>query len=242
MVWILKKGARNHFALSLSGFLELSFACPLSYSLSLSSPQVFDHEAEDGARGFGAFHGSELPFVFQTQPDGFIFPGYFTAAEHHLSDEVSAAWASFASHTDRPPRTDWPEFTAAGEEELVLSLRPHVQHQHKRELCEFWEEVYPRMELKFTVGEDEMRHESLVSVVVNQYLFRMLLYVSRLTAWTLTAACVSFVTMLLLSCYTCCCRKVSSSSSSSAASGSGQRNCRAAQQNNSQTAKRKKTQ
>ena len=70
----------------------------------------------------GAYHGSELPFVFRTQH--FIdFP--WTAQERALSDTLSAYWVNFARTGDPngPGLPTWPAYS--DDKVMELSLTPH---------------------------------------------------------------------------------------------------------------------
>ena len=86
----------------------------------------------------GAFHSSELPYVFQgpVESSGDLT---FTPSERQLADTVSGAWARFAATGD--PSGDgltWPRLTSPSGTYLVLDTPTSVAHAMKADRCGFW--------------------------------------------------------------------------------------------------------
>ncbi|HUJ62598.1 MAG TPA: carboxylesterase/lipase family protein [Kofleriaceae bacterium] len=97
------------------------FACPTRrFARALRGRQpVFQYEfahatAKLRARGLGAMHGSEIPFVFADGAD-------FTAGEQQLSRTMLGYWAQFA-HTGDPDRTGSPVWPASDPGDAYLEL------------------------------------------------------------------------------------------------------------------------
>ncbi|HUY86839.1 MAG TPA: carboxylesterase/lipase family protein [Acidimicrobiales bacterium] len=87
----------------------------------------------------GAFHSSELPFVFggPVQSSGNFT---FTSAEQKLSDEMMGAWVRFAK-TGNPDGNGivWPKLSGQGGSYLSLNTpSPTVAKNMKGSLCGFW--------------------------------------------------------------------------------------------------------
>jgi para-nitrobenzyl esterase len=99
---------------------DLVFSCPTRSFLDAVSAHVetrgyFFSEAPDwlqsypGYEAWGAFHGSELPFVFGTNPQ------YYTAPERDLSKVMQAAWVDALGATPSVEGVGaWPGFEAGG--------------------------------------------------------------------------------------------------------------------------------
>jgi para-nitrobenzyl esterase len=90
------------------------------------------------AQSLGAYHGAELPYVFDTHA-GWI-P---TAAEdRQLSGQMNAAWARFirSGDPDLEGAADWPEFGATGEM-LVWSDTLTVTTPGDRDICAILDEA-----------------------------------------------------------------------------------------------------
>jgi para-nitrobenzyl esterase len=102
----------------------------------------FEHAAEKAlVPGLGAFHSSEIPFVFgvpavldTVQPD-----------EQPLSDSMQSFWTTFArtGNPNAAGKIDWPKFDTAADENLVLDLPISKRAGHKKARCDFWDTVKP---------------------------------------------------------------------------------------------------
>jgi para-nitrobenzyl esterase len=90
----------------------------------------------------GACHALEIPFVFRQleSPEAeFLTRG---RAPQHLSDVMSAAWASFAraGQPVAPGLPGWPDY-GPGRQTTVLRELPRVEEDPRRELRKFWAAV-----------------------------------------------------------------------------------------------------
>jgi para-nitrobenzyl esterase len=86
-----------------------------------------------GREGAGAFHGSEIPYVFGNMtvvPLGFgpVKPGTYDDADLRLSEVMQSYWVQFARTGDpnRAGLVEWPVFDTAGAPYLDLSDKPRA--------------------------------------------------------------------------------------------------------------------
>lgn len=89
--------------------------------------------------GLGAFHASELPYVFGTMPERMPF----APDERQLSEAMMGYWTRFARTGD--PNGDgtqeWPGYTLADDNHLVLDW-PISAGQHLRQAqCDLWDSM-----------------------------------------------------------------------------------------------------
>ena len=88
---------------------------------------------------YGAYHGVELPFVFNqraitTGPRGMLGPG---GGPDGLADQIQRAWVEFA----RTGSPGWAPYTATGRQTMLLNTSSQVQtNPHAKEL-KAWEGV-----------------------------------------------------------------------------------------------------
>jgi para-nitrobenzyl esterase len=89
----------------------------------------------------GAFHGSELPFVFNTSFAGFTPSG----PEIPLSQSMMGYWTRFAasSSPEGGGAVDWPAFHTASDQHLVLDLTIAMGSGLKKAHCDFWDGILP---------------------------------------------------------------------------------------------------
>ncbi len=89
----------------------------------------------------GAFHTSELPYVFNS-PSATSGPINFTMSEQALAETVKNAWTSFAA-TGMPGAEGirWPRLTSDSTRFLVLDTPPRLDSDLKRDQCAFWEQL-----------------------------------------------------------------------------------------------------
>jgi len=120
---------------------------------SAQTPQVylyqFTHELAAikvleaaSKKPLGVFHGSELPFVFDT------FDNFLGKKEKRLSQTFIDYWTTFAANGDpNPPnRKDvvvWPRYTKAKDQSLELDLVVKVKQGLKHYRCDFWDRYFP---------------------------------------------------------------------------------------------------
>ena len=91
---------------------------------------------------FGAFHASEIPFVFHSLPE----PLEFTSSEAAVSLEMVSYWTSFArhGHPNDAANVQWP---LHGEEDRHLEIGSHgitVGRHLSRDNCDFWDSIWPQ--------------------------------------------------------------------------------------------------
>jgi len=98
---------------------------------------VWGHGRDDG-RGaeLGAYHGVDVALVFHSFVDREPSPN-----EEALSEQVVAAWMSFAETGDPngPDAFDWPAYDLGTEPTLFLATRESVVEGWRNETCDFWE-------------------------------------------------------------------------------------------------------
>jgi para-nitrobenzyl esterase len=88
----------------------------------------------------GAYHGAELPFVFDTA----ALQGA-NAAERVLADQMSRSWATFAktSNPTIPDQPAWPQFDYLSQLSMQINTGTwSVAPEPDREVCSFWNRVY----------------------------------------------------------------------------------------------------
>jgi para-nitrobenzyl esterase len=88
----------------------------------------------------GAFHGSELLFVFGNKLDGITG---LQSNELPLSNEMMAYWGRMATHGN--PNTSgafaWPAYQLTTEPEIVLDLTLSTETELKSAACDFWDSI-----------------------------------------------------------------------------------------------------
>jgi para-nitrobenzyl esterase len=100
----------------------------------------FTHVVEGGLFGdLGAFHLSEVPFVFQSGGLGFIFD----EAEQALSDEMQGYWTRFAADGDPNGEgaVEWVPYSLATDNHLELATEIHAGSELRKARCDFWDDL-----------------------------------------------------------------------------------------------------
>ncbi len=99
------------------------------------------------AFGLGAYHGSELRYVFDTTA-GSSSMG-MVKADHALGKTVSAAWARFAKTGDPNGGglVEWPAFTAENDAHLEIGDRIRASSGLRKAECDFFETVWRGLSL-----------------------------------------------------------------------------------------------
>ncbi len=89
-------------------------------------------------RGLGAFHGSELPYVFGRLP-----AMLYDASDRKLSERMMAYWVNFARSGDpnAPGLPNWPAYEPDGDRHLVFDVEIHADTALRKAQCEFWRET-----------------------------------------------------------------------------------------------------
>lgn len=137
---------------------DLKFVCPARQDLRLFAAAGgaatyrywFDHVADNAgpqARARGAFHGSELPFLFGVLEFS-LGPIRYRPGPGDLatSAAMGAYWARFAATGN--PNGDagaaWPLYEPERDPSLVLGSEPKVHERLRAEQCAFWESLARR--------------------------------------------------------------------------------------------------
>lgn len=128
---------------------DVAFICPAraaSLALAPHQPRVFVYHFTHALntpflRALGAFHGLELPFVFNNF--GLISP---TPEERALSETMLAYWTNFARRGD--PNGSvlplWPTYTLDGDRHVNLDVPISAATGLREEFCDFWFQLVMR--------------------------------------------------------------------------------------------------
>jgi para-nitrobenzyl esterase len=123
---------------------DVSFVCPtrrfvrdISKSQQKTFLYHFTYVTRAGAQlGLGAFHGSEIPFVFGnlTNP---------TPQERALSDAMMRYWVNFAKTGDPNDWAlpAWPAYTLAGDPHLQLDVPIKADRELRKRYCDFFDQL-----------------------------------------------------------------------------------------------------
>jgi para-nitrobenzyl esterase len=98
----------------------------------------FNHALDLGMPGLGAFHASELPFVFGNPLEPRV---PLAARDLPVVDQVMAYWGSMAKHGN-PSHAGglaWPRYDTTNETQLVLGATASTASAFKKEKCSFWD-------------------------------------------------------------------------------------------------------
>jgi len=123
---------------------DVLFVCPARNAAKMMSARVptylyhFTHVTDVGRLyGLGAFHASELWFVF----GNYLAPlGSPTAAEKALGDAIGNHWTSFAKGQEP---TAWPKYTVADDKHLVLGTAISVGTALNKDRCDALAKLVP---------------------------------------------------------------------------------------------------
>jgi len=92
--------------------------------------------------GYGAFHSSEIPFVFSTLSMAYSA----TPAETTLSHQMTGYWTNFAisgnPNSPATPPLSWYPYTAFNGSRIVLDTTLTNEFAWKSQQCQFWNTVY----------------------------------------------------------------------------------------------------
>lgn len=122
------------------------FACParrkardlVKYLADVYLYQFSEVPSYAGALGLGAFHASELDFVFGTLRDRTI--AMPTPEELTLSDAMMGAWSRFAKSADPSDGSvAWPKYDLAGDASFAWATPIAPVIGLKKEKCDFWD-------------------------------------------------------------------------------------------------------
>jgi para-nitrobenzyl esterase len=123
---------------------DVSFVCPtrrfvrdISKSQQKTFLYHFTYVTRAGAQlGLGAFHGSEIPFVF----GNLINP---TPQERALSDAMMRYWVNFAKTGDPNDWAlpAWPAYTLAEDPHLQLDVPIKADRELRKRYCDFFDQL-----------------------------------------------------------------------------------------------------
>ncbi len=123
---------------------DISFVCPtrrFTRAVAKYQPKTFLYHFTYVTRvgtqsGLGAFHGSEIPFVFGNS----AMP---TPQERALSDAMMAYWTSFAKSGDPNAGTlpTWPAYTLSEDPYLQLDIPITGGRELRKPYCDFWDRL-----------------------------------------------------------------------------------------------------
>lgn len=132
---------------------DSAFACPsrrvARYAATAGVPTRlyrFQHAIENAPiAGLGAFHGSEIPFVFGNPYVESTIRFDVSDDERPLSAAVMGYWTRFATTGDPNGGGGpaWPAYDAAGDMALVLDTTIVAQTGLTSGRCDFWDSVQP---------------------------------------------------------------------------------------------------
>jgi para-nitrobenzyl esterase len=99
----------------------------------------FVHAIDFPVPDLGAFHGSELEFVFGNPINSLASP--LTAAEQTLSAAMMGYWGAMAGagNPNGGARPSWPLYQLTTEPDLVLDLTLSTETELKKAQCDFWD-------------------------------------------------------------------------------------------------------
>jgi para-nitrobenzyl esterase len=112
------------------------------YHFSRVSPLPPDADYfENPADKFGAFHGSEIPYVFRTLD---VRPWPWQELDRRLSAMMSAYWVNFAAAGDPNGAglPEWPAFDGQSQRAMLFGDTTTVAPVPMRERLEFWDPYY----------------------------------------------------------------------------------------------------
>lgn len=121
---------------------DISFVCPtrrFTRAVAKHQPKTFlyhfTYVTRVGAQlGLGAFHGSEIPFVFGNLANP-------TPQERALSDAMMTYWTNFAKSGDPNDGTlpTWPAYTLGEDEHVQLDTPIAAGRELRKPYCDFWD-------------------------------------------------------------------------------------------------------
>ena len=112
------------------------------YFFSRPTPLPLHTQFAEGASDtLGAFHGSEIAYVFGTLS---AFPWNWNGADRALSDQMGTYWTNFARTGDPNggglPR--WPAFHPAQPEVMILAPGPHAAPEPHKDALQFMDAYF----------------------------------------------------------------------------------------------------
>lgn len=107
------------------------------YGLSPSASYLFSRTFYDFLISLGAFHGAEMPFVFDNPLRGLSTTG----AGKRLTTSIQGYWTSLATRCDPNggTRANWPRYEKAGDHVLRLDVPISEETNLRSADCDFWD-------------------------------------------------------------------------------------------------------
>jgi para-nitrobenzyl esterase len=141
--------AGSYFQAAADVYTDGVFLCPtrkIARAIATSGTPTFRYDFEHAITfpipNLGAFHGSELMFVFGNKLAGLVS---LQTDELPLSNDMMGYWGSMAAHGD--PNTSstssftWPPYQLTTEPEIVLDLTLSTETELKKSQCDFWDGI-----------------------------------------------------------------------------------------------------
>jgi para-nitrobenzyl esterase len=131
-------------------FTDGAFVCParqIARAIASTGTPVFRYDFVHAIAfpipDLGAFHGSELEFVFGNPLDGSVVS--LTPAELPLSTAMMGYWGAMASsgNPNGGSRLMWPAYDLTTEPDLVLDLTLSTETELEKATCDFWDALTP---------------------------------------------------------------------------------------------------
>jgi para-nitrobenzyl esterase len=141
----------SYFKAAADALTDGTFLCPtrtVARAITKSGTPVYRYDFDHAisfplAPTLGAFHGSELLFVFGNELDGVVS---LQTDEVPLSNEMMGYWGSMAARgTPNGPTAKgkgsliWPKYDLTSEPEIVLDLTLSTETEYKKANCDFWD-------------------------------------------------------------------------------------------------------
>lgn len=134
----------SYTAAAAEAFGDGALVCParrIARALAASGTPTyrydFTHAVAFVVTGIGAFHSSELMFVFGNALGGVSLRD----DELPLSKTIMDYWGAMAASADPngSGRLAWPKYDTANETQLVLDLTQSTESAYKKAQCDFWD-------------------------------------------------------------------------------------------------------
>ena len=100
--------------------------------------------SEDTGEKLGAFHGTEIPYIFRNLH---VRDWPWTYVDRQLSESISNYWINFARNGDPngPGLPEWPQFSERHPTVMHFNDTPAVGDVPHIERLQFWEAFYRRL-------------------------------------------------------------------------------------------------
>jgi para-nitrobenzyl esterase len=137
----------SYFQAAADVYTDAIFLCPtrkIARAIAKSGTPTFRYDFVHAITfpipNLGAFHGSELMFVFGNELAGLVS---LQADEVPLSNDMMGYWGSMAAlgnpNTSSKSMFTWPAYELTTEPEVVLDLTLSTETELKQSQCDFWD-------------------------------------------------------------------------------------------------------